>query len=63
MRSAEPGRDWLTGGQLLPLLFMMQCTARSLMAASLGWMSRKGLLPTPMDTSSFRRSSDTRMDS
>lgn len=50
---------WLAaGGQLLPLLFTMWCTARSLMAASLGWMSRNGLFPTPIDTISFRRSSD-----
>lgn len=29
------------------------------MAASLGWMSRNGLFPTPIDTISFKRSSET----
>lgn len=29
------------------------------MAASLGWMSRNGLFPTPIDTISFRRISET----
>lgn len=53
-----PGLRLAARGQLIPLLFMAQGTARSLMAASLGWMSRKGLFPTPMDTSSFRRSSE-----